>query len=152
NPLEVFARSTFRFEGALSGTGGLTKSGEGTLWITGTNTYTGPTRVSAGRLALASFRSLAASSSINVQPGAAFHVSTTSMRYTVSSGQTLTGNSTVIWSITINGTLACTSSPSFYVNGTTLLSVSNGLALAGNPTLGLRQDYRFPPTQTQKVK
>jgi autotransporter-associated beta strand protein len=45
--------STLNLNGTISGTGGLTKSGAGTLFISGTVSYTGPTIVSEGILALA---------------------------------------------------------------------------------------------------
>ena len=38
------------FSGAIGGTGGLTKIGDGTLFLTGTSGYTGPTNVNAGVL------------------------------------------------------------------------------------------------------
>ncbi len=41
---------TFTISGALSGTGGLTKSGSGTLALTAVNSYTGSTNVQAGTL------------------------------------------------------------------------------------------------------
>jgi autotransporter-associated beta strand protein/uncharacterized repeat protein (TIGR03803 family) len=40
------------YSGILSGTGGFTKNGGGTLTLTGTNTYSGPTVVNAGTLRL----------------------------------------------------------------------------------------------------
>jgi autotransporter-associated beta strand protein len=44
------AANSFTVNQGLTGTGGLTKTGAGTLWLSGTNTYTGATTVSAGTL------------------------------------------------------------------------------------------------------
>lgn len=49
--------------GVISGTGNLTKSGEGELILNGTNTYTGTTTVSAGKVSLFNAAGLGATSS-----------------------------------------------------------------------------------------
>ena len=46
------ANSTITIGSAISGTGSITKTGGGTAYLTGTNTYTGDTTVSAGTLSL----------------------------------------------------------------------------------------------------
>ncbi|HEY8993093.1 MAG TPA: autotransporter-associated beta strand repeat-containing protein [Lacunisphaera sp.] len=85
--------------------GGLTKSGLGTLTLSGGNTFTGATTISAGTLALASTGSLA-STQITTANGATFDVSAVS-GYTVASGTTLTNNGTVNGGFTVanGGTL-----------------------------------------------
>jgi autotransporter-associated beta strand protein len=57
--------NTVTFANSLSGTGGVTKAGLGTLTLSGANTYTGTTTVTAGTLALASGASLVGALAVN---------------------------------------------------------------------------------------
>ena len=74
------------FAGVISGNGGLTMAGGGSLILTGTNLYTGTTTVNGGSLLVQG--NLAATSSVTVSNGI------------------LGGTGTVGGSITVNGTLA----------------------------------------------
>jgi outer membrane autotransporter protein len=62
--------ATTTFSGAISGTGGLTKAGGGTLFLTGASNYSGPTTVSAGVLNLGPAAQLSATSAAAVGSGA----------------------------------------------------------------------------------
>jgi fibronectin-binding autotransporter adhesin len=66
---DVNSGMTLSASGVISGTGGLTKSGTGTLTLSGVNTYTGGTTVSAGTLALGANDVLANSGAVNVNGG-----------------------------------------------------------------------------------
>ena len=128
--------------GVIGETGGahsLTKDGGGTLALTGSNTYTGPTNVTAGTL-LANNTSGSATGSGNV---------------TVASGATLGGSGTISGATTIQsgGTLApgtgamtsnATSSPAVvtFSRGLTLETGSTfTFALSGNTSSGRGTDF-----------
>lgn len=84
---------------AANTSGGLTKTGTGTLTLSGANTYTGATTINSGTVALTG--SISASTSINVKSGATFDVSGVSGGFAVASGQTLKGGGTVIGATTV---------------------------------------------------
>ena len=78
----------FTYAGGITGTGSLTKSGAGNLVLSGTNSYTGPTSVAAGRL--------------SVGGGLA------NTAVTVASAAELGGSGSIVGALTVNngGTLA----------------------------------------------
>ena len=71
SPTITVTNQTATLSIVLSGTQGFTKSGTGTLVLTGGNTYTGSTGVSQGKLVLGSGGSLG-NTSISVSTGATF--------------------------------------------------------------------------------
>src|SRR5207248_252306 len=81
--------------GGASGNGfSFTKDGAGKLTLSGANTYTGPTLISNGTLALMSSGTI--SSNVSVAAGAHFDVSDFGgTGFTIVSGKTLSGNGTV---------------------------------------------------------
>jgi autotransporter-associated beta strand protein len=87
---------TSTFSGIITNTAGtlaLTKTGAGTLTLSGANTYSGSTTISAGILALTGTGTINNTPSINVSSGAGFDVSgRTGGSYSLTSGQTLKGN------------------------------------------------------------
>ncbi|WP_240147785.1 autotransporter-associated beta strand repeat-containing protein [Luteibacter yeojuensis] len=69
------AANTFTVTQPLAGTGALTKLGDGTLVLTGTNTYSGGTTVNDGTLILGAGGSLAAGSGVTVNGNGVLDVS-----------------------------------------------------------------------------
>ncbi|HEX8913798.1 MAG TPA: autotransporter-associated beta strand repeat-containing protein [Humisphaera sp.] len=64
------AGTNLGLSGLVYGAGGLTKTGPGTLTISGTGTYAGPTVVSAGTLVYAGTNSQPAGNNLSIAPGA----------------------------------------------------------------------------------
>jgi autotransporter-associated beta strand protein len=109
--------------------GGLTKLGTGRLTITASNSYTGPTVIGQGTLAIAAGGSLATSSTISIAAGATLDVSAHLAGWAVGAAQTLAGSGTVAGSATIGpaATLSPGASP-----GTLTVTGSTTLASGGN--------------------
>ena len=103
------------------------------LTLSGTNTYTGPTLINVGTLALGATGSIATSTNIAIATGATLDVSAFSL-WSLASGQTLSGNGSIKGAVSIAaGSTAAPGDPSTV--GT--LTVSSNLTLSGVTSLKL---------------
>jgi autotransporter-associated beta strand protein len=87
--------NSLTISGNITGTGGLTKQGSGTLYLRGANTFLGRTFIDTGTLSLLGSSSLAASTNLTLSGGTLEVTARSDGLLTVNSGQALTGNGTV---------------------------------------------------------
>ncbi len=114
--------------------GGLTKTGAGTMQLSGVNTYTGNTTINAGTLALNGSASLS-SPLITIAGGATFDVSGLSPAFALASAQTLS-NSTSTAVVNGNADASLGQVSLAYASGTPSLAIMNGtLTLASTSGL-----------------
>ncbi len=119
--------------GVISGIGGLTKIGAGSLDLTATNTYTGATIVSVGALVVDG--SIASSSSLTIAPGATLGGSGTVPGFVVPAGATVApGALTPYNTLHVAGALGFLSG-STYVVDVDAAGASDKIAATGAATL-----------------
>jgi len=140
-PITVAAGGTLAFNrsdtyggnvaNAIGGSGAV-RVLSGTLTLSASNGYSGPTTIQGGTLVLASTGSIGSSPLVEVAAGAAFSVTAKAGGYAVPSGQTLAGSGSVVGAVAIGtgATLAPGASP-----GT--------LTVSGNVTLGSGGTYNW---------
>lgn len=158
------------YSGTMSGSGGLTTIGTGTLTLTGANTFTGTTNISAGTVLLSGAGKVGAG---NVVVNGSLDITGISAgTYSLSTTQTLSGSGSILASgktLSLAGTLAPGNSPgtltvtggltlestavsNFEINGTTAGQfdrlVVNGLFTLNGGTLNLTTGYSATIGQT----
>ncbi|MDR0588291.1 MAG: autotransporter-associated beta strand repeat-containing protein [Burkholderiales bacterium] len=149
NGAVAFCRSDdLSYTGVVSGSGGFTQSGDGTLTIAGENTYTGDTIVSGGTLAFALSGSVADSASVTVNSGATIaladdhHLGSGTQTHTLAGGTlSLIGDDNTVytqdWTIGTGGGTIFVDDNHYTMEGITL-DGAGALTKTGTGTLSLK--------------
>ncbi len=118
---------------SISGTGSLSMIGPGGITLGASNSYTGPTNVSNGTLALGSNGAVAQSSTISLSTGTTLDVSQVSGGFQLGTGQVLTGTG----NYTVNGGMTIVGSSTLLPGGVASAGTLNvgGLTLSPSSTL-----------------
>jgi fibronectin-binding autotransporter adhesin len=102
------AAAPLKFNAAITGPFGITTNGTSPVTLAGTNTYTGPTNVAGGTLAVTG--SISTSPQINIADTGFLNVAATPGGFVVAGTQTLAGTGAVSGPVTVanNGTVSAT--------------------------------------------
>lgn len=128
------AGATFGTSGIVAGNGGIVKDGEGTLVLTGNNTYSGGTTIDAGTLQIASDANLGAAMSALTFNGGVLHTTgnITSQR-TLNLASSATVATDAGTSLTATGTV--TGTGGLVKNGAGTLAITGVASQAGGTTV-----------------
>jgi autotransporter-associated beta strand protein len=128
--LEFAQNHSNTFQGAVSGTGLLVKSGGGTLTLSGNNTHTGGTEVQAGVLATYGSNRLGNTGTMTINAGATLRIGGNQTLSNLSgAGNVELGNNSLT-----SGTISSTFSGTISGNGDLNKSGAGTLTLSGNNT------------------
>jgi fibronectin-binding autotransporter adhesin len=143
---------TSAINGNLTGTGDVTKTGNGTLILAGANSYQGVTQVDAGTLSLANINSLGNTTAINIADGATLDIALgsnaqlnnnidinlTGLGFSGNGALTGSGNNNILLNnIILNNTTAFGGIGSLSLNGLVTGSMSANLIKVGTGALTL---------------
>jgi autotransporter-associated beta strand protein len=146
--VQVDPTFTFTGSGIFSGPGTLNKTGAGTMVLSGVNSYTGPTNVTAGTLQISASERIVNTSDLNVS-GGTFDVQTFSETLGIvtlfsgtisgSGAGTLTGSSYTLQSGTVSAIMAGGGTVTKNTAGTVILSGSNTFTGSTTISAGILQ-------------
>jgi autotransporter-associated beta strand protein len=135
--LTTAGTNNFTLSGVFSGSGGLTQSGTGTTTLTGAHTYTGPTTISSGTLALGSTGALPSTGPVNLSGATGIlDISATSAGATIGSLSGVTGSQVALGSrvLTVGDATSTTFAGSASGSGGLIKQGTGTLSLAGGNT------------------
>lgn len=132
--------------GLISGTGMVIQDGDGVLTFTKSHSYSGPTLINSGTLALSGSGSISNSSGINIASGATLDVSgRTGGTWVMTSGKTLSGSGSVNGSFILGSGAKLTPG-----NSVGTLTFSNNLTLNTGSTITM--ELTRPPATSDRLK
>ncbi len=142
--IQISSGTTTTYNGAVAGTGNLTKTGDGTLLLTSTNSYTGDTNINAGTLIINTGASISNTGSVNIAnvAGATLVLSASETIGALSGGGTTGG------AVNLNGNTLTTGGTNTSTTFGGVISGTGGVTKTGTGTLVLSGNNTYTGATT----